>query len=171
MINANQPIPAVALKHLHGSMQFSARNGKGNCFQRSAALALDLSGSEIVFGTLRAANLKEVFEIPGASLEPFIHAWVEWRGFVYAPTTVERANGMLVPFEQQDYYQRNGATNIRRLPRAEFERIARRFRLSAAFRHAKQRAGDGEITTAMLDAAGVRWKLSENRSVMPAWGD
>lgn len=161
------PIPLNDLKHLRASFDYASSTGKGNCIQRSAALALDLGGSEIVFATFRAASAADIAKDPRVSRTAFIHAWVEWRGWAYSPTTLERTNMLLVPWDREAYRTVNGARDVRVLPRDAFERIARRFRLSAAFRYGRARAGHGELADALLNAAGVRYRVGEGRAVLP----
>ena len=156
-----------ALRHLHASLEFVSSTGKNNCIQRSAALALDLSGSEIVFATFRAATAEDLKTVPGGSLVPFSHAWVEWRGWAYAPTTLERTNMLLVAWDREEYRRVNGAHDVRVLQRSAFDRIARQFGLSSAFKHGRARAGQGECADAMLKTAGVRYRLGEGRAVLP----
>lgn len=163
-------IPVTSLRHLHASLDFYSPTGKANCIQRSSALALDLTGSEIVFATFRPATAADLKEFPNGSLVPFIHAWVEWRGWAYAPTTLERTNMQLVPWDRMEYRRINGATDVRVLQRSAFDRIARQFALSSAFKHARARAGVGDCADAMLRAAGVRYVLGAGRSVLPAGG-
>lgn len=156
----------LSLRHLRGAIAFEAGQG-ATCMHRAAALALDLPRAEIYFGTFRPASPEEVASNPRASPEPFIHAWVEWEGRVFAPTLVEKLGG-LHPINRQHYYETNSPRDVHKLPRAEFDKIARRFRLSAAFRHLKARAGHGEYVDAMLTAAGVKWKESERGTILPA---
>lgn len=166
-MNRPNPIPVTTLKNLHAALQYVSTSGKNNCIQRSAALALDLPGSEIMFATFRAASEDERLVEPNASPVPFVHAWVEWREWAYSPTTLERTNMMLVPWDCEAYRKINEARDVCRLPRSAFERIARHFRLAAAFKHGRDRAGQGDVADALLRSAGVRYTLSENRSVIP----
>lgn len=164
-------MPVSMLPHLNAAMAYKGRDGSNSCVQRSVALALDLRGSVVTFGTLRAATPEQIEagEVPAnASRVPFIHCWVERGDTLYAPTTVERTGGCLVPMKREAYYELNGARDVRRVPLHDFRRIARRFGLSAALKHKSQRFGDGKVTEALLDAAGVRYVLSENRSLLPA---
>lgn len=154
-------------RHLSAALAFSGRNGLGSCVLRSIALALDLRLAVITFGTIRAATDEEAETIPNASREPFIHCWIEVGDKVLAPTTIERVGGLLLPMKRTAYYETNGVSDVCPVPRASFDAIARRFRLSSALRHGKQRAGDGEITALLLAAAGVRYVLGEHRGLLP----
>lgn len=153
-------------RHVRGAMAFESDSG-ANCMQRAAALALDLPGAEIVFGTLKAADPQMIATNPKASPIPFVHAWIEWRGDVYAPTLIERMGGLRA-INRESYYRENEPRDVRRLSREDFDKIAKRFALSAAFRHHKQRAGKGEYVDAMLEAAGVKWTLSPWGTILPA---
>jgi len=158
------------LPHLMAAMTLSAKTpGAGTCFQRAAALMLDLpADAELVFGVLRAAPPEERAKNPNASPVPFIHAWVEFRGQLLAPSTIERTGGRLRAMPLDEYYDINGITRTWRLESAGFRQVARRFKLAAAFKHGAARAGSGVVVDALLKAAGVRYVLSERRTVLPA---
>lgn len=155
------------LPHLSAALRFKGRNGSGSCVQRSVALCLDLRGALLTFGTLRAANEEEAAVIANASREPFIHCWVEVDDTVFAPTTLEQTDFVLRPMRRSSYYELNGVRNVRYVPRQHFNALAKRYRLSSALRHDSQRFGSPEVTDAFLRAAGVRYRLSENRSLLP----
>lgn len=157
------------LRYLSGAMTFVGKSpGGGACVQRAAALTLDLREALLTFGTfVHPITSPEDAAQPGRHDSPFIHAWVEWQGAVYAPTLMERHGTVLRPIEPADYYRVNNATNIRRTPREAFDKVARRYRLAAAFKHGSARAGSGEITEALLAAAGVRWTLTPDRALIP----
>jgi hypothetical protein len=154
-------------RHLSAALAYSGRGGLGSCVLRSVALALDLRSAVLTFGTMRAATDEEATYIANASRVPFIHCWLELDGRVIAPTTIERTAGVLVPMSRESYYDLNGVSDVRPVPRDKFDAIARRFRLSAAFRHTSPRAGNGEITEALLAAAKVRYVLGEHRALLP----
>lgn len=159
----------ITLTHLAASLRFKSRTGAtGTCVQRAAALMLDLRNAMLMFGVLRAATAEELAKNPDASPVPFIHAWVEWHGDVYAPSTMEKFKGELVPIPRDAYYSANQIRQTWSLEAKPFGVIAKRYGLSAAFRHGKDRAGDGEITDALLKAAGVKYRLSERRTLLPA---
>jgi len=162
------PINLDGLPHLAAALTYSSRTGGNTCVQRAAALMLDLTGATLVFGVLRAATAEERERIgPSASPVPFIHAWVEYRGKLYAPTLVETF-GELRALPVEVYYGANGITRTWRLEHKAYMQIARRYRLSAAFKHRSARAGDGEVADALLRAAGVKYVLSERRTILPA---
>lgn len=156
------------LPHLAAALGYRSSTGANSCVQRAAALMLDLTGATMVFGVVRAATPEEQASIgPKASPVPFIHAWVEYRGKLYAPTLVERF-GDLRPFPIDVYYSANGVTRTWKLEHKAFMQIARRYSLSAAFRHQSERAGRGDVTDAILRAAGVKYVLSARRTLLPA---
>lgn len=171
-MNLLRPPPPIAipgLKHLNSALNYEARvHNTATCIQRSTALAMDLNGSHMVFGTFRPGDAEERAKSPEVSTVPFIHAWVEWRGWVYAPTTLEKTRMALVPFNPVDYYRANGARDIRRVPRELFKAIVRKYELSSAFRHNRDRAGSGEVSEALLRAAGVKYRISDQRTILPA---
>lgn len=158
-----------SLPNLLAAMSLQATTpGAGTCFHRCAALMLDLPpDAEMVFGVLRAATAEERAKIPNASPVPFIHAWVEFRGQLLAPTTIERTGGELRAMPLESYYQANQIRVTWRLRWPAFNQVARRFRLAAAFKHGSARTGSGEVVDALLKAAGVRYTLSERRTVLP----
>lgn len=159
------------LRHLSAALAFKGRSGLGSCVQRSVALALDLPQAVVVFGTLRAASDEEIErgEAPhNASRVPFIHCWLELGPAVLAPTTIERAGGLVVPMSRESYYELNDVRDARPVPRDAFDRIARRHRLSAALKHLSQRFGNHSVTEELLNAAGVKYVLGPDRALLPA---
>jgi hypothetical protein len=159
----------ITLTHLASALTFKSRTGNtGTCVQRAAALMLDLRNATLMFGVVRAATPEELEKNPDASPVPFIHAWVEWRGDVYSPSSIEKFKGELLPLPKDVYYRANAVSRTWPLEPKAFQAVAKRFGLSAAFRHGKDRAGDGAVTDALLKAAGVKWKLSERRTLLPA---
>lgn len=159
----------ATLTHLSGAMNFEGRGAGGQaCAHWAAALVLDLRGAELAFGTFEPLPPEQRTGAAGESTVPFIHAWVEWRGWVYAPTLIRALGGRLVPIEREAYYRANGARDVRVLPRARFDAIARRWGLSAAFRHRSARAGNGDLLAELLAAAGVRYTTSADRTLLPA---
>ena len=158
-----------SLPHLRASLAYVGRGGLGSCVVRNIALALDLRAGVVTFGTIRAATDEEAAKIgPRASREPFIHCWIELGGNVLAPTTIERTGGLVLPMRRESYYDINGIRDVRPVPRAAFDAIARRYRLSAALRHGSKRVGHGDIAEALLAAAGVRYVLGPDRGLLPA---
>jgi hypothetical protein len=157
------------LRYLQAATALRGTGESGQaCIQWAAALALDLRQGLLTFGTTRAATPEELVSIPGASPVPFIHAWVEIGQTLYAPTTLARTDWWLVPFDRDDYYTRNGVTDVHRLARARFEAIVKRWGLAAALKHGAARAGSGQLADALLQAAGVRYVVGEGRGVLPA---
>lgn len=71
--------PRGAVTHLMGS------SCGGTCFFRSAALVLDVPGTELWFGVLAGASAEELVANPLASPTPFIHSWVQYGETVYSP--------------------------------------------------------------------------------------
>jgi len=159
------------LRYLKAALAFTGRAGSGSCVQRSVALALDLPGRAVVtFGTLRAATPEEAVQIgPSASRVPFIHCWIEVGETLLAPTTLERTDGYLLPMDRAAYYELHAVRDVCPVPRLAFAAITRRFRLAAALKHGSPRFGDGAITTALLEAAGVRYVVGPlpNKALLP----
>jgi hypothetical protein len=109
------PIPNLHLPFLSAAVKL--RGVKGMCFHRSVALCLDLPGSSVVVGTLRAATPEERIGHEERSPVPFIHAWVEFEDKLMAPTTIEERGG-LVFVRPEDYYRICGVRDIRSLTRS-----------------------------------------------------
>jgi hypothetical protein len=127
---------------------------------------LDLPGATLVYGIVKASTPEELAKCSKSSPVPFIHAWVEYQGKVFAPTLIERF-GFLNSISKDAYYATNGVTTTWRLEQPAFQAVAKRFKLASAFKHGSVRPGKGEVTEAFLNAAKVRYKLSERRTVLP----
>lgn len=130
--------------------------GHGMCFHWSVALCLDLPGSEVVIGTFRAATPEERERIPNASDVPFIHAWVEWEGKVFAPTTLASTGYQFNAMPPEGYYEVNGAKNLRRVSR----RTIRKHVADKAVLHqlltGQQPKGQGYLVDRLMEAAGIK---------------
>ena len=156
------------LPHLKAAMVYQTANGSNTCVQRAAALMLDLTGATLVFGLMRPATAEERERIgEKASPVPFIHAWVEYRGELLAPTLIETF-GDLRALPVEVYYGANGIKTTWRLEHKAFMQIARRYKLSSAFKHQSARAGDGMVADALLRSAGVKYVLSDRRTILPS---
>ena len=144
-------------------------NGLGSCFHRAAALVLDLPGSELCMGTFRAATEEELKVAPNASDEPFIHAWVEHGGVVYAPTTIEANNNTLRPYTCAEYYSVHDAKDIYRLSRKDLITLSGRVGLSQHLLHNKPLRDGASFAASIMDAAGLKWKDSaKGGGIIPA---
>lgn len=165
----NQMTTPTNFPNLTAALALTSVTGN-TCVQRSAALMLDLPGATMVFGVMRAATAEEIAKDHRASPVPFIHAWVEYGGELYAPTLMERMKGNLHPLPIDVYYSTNAITKTWRLSHAQFMLVAKRWKLASAFKHGSSRAGKGEIADDLLKAAGVRYVLSDRRTILPANG-
>ena len=152
-----------ALKLLSATMGLRGRFGL--CFHRAAAFVLDVPGAVLVMGTFRESDTGA----PGESPVPFIHAWAEYRGLAYAPTTIERTGGKLVAMNRDGYYAVNEARDIYKLTRAQLIRLDRKHEIKRALRRTGRLkpAGAGFATT-LLDAAGVPYKCCPDGGILPA---
>lgn len=158
------PVPNPQLPFLSGAMKL--RGVKGMCFHRAVALCLDIPGSSVVVGTLRAATPEERIGHPERSTTPHLHAWVEFEGKLMAPTTIE-ANGGLVFVRPQEYYQICGATNIRRLSRSALtERVVDRH-INRELLFGIRPLQPGYLVSRLLDAVGVKYIISPAGGVLP----
>lgn len=162
--------PALPSKmpHLEGALRLSGP--RGMCFHRATAFVLDVPAAALCFGTFRAATEAEIERFGDiASREPFIHAWVQWRGQVYAPSTIERLGG-LFPFDRMEYYRLNDMKDFRRLNRIDVLRLSRQHGFSAHLKKFKPLKGDAQFGAVLMDAAGIAWRLTDEGGVVPAGG-
>lgn len=152
--------------HLNGSMVIKGKNGTGMCIHRSAAFVLDVPGSELVFGTLTPVTDEQANATPHLKLSrvPFIHAWAEWQGNVYSPSMIEHDGG-LKPIPRAFYYQTREVSDIHRLTRKQVIHLSGLINLSAHLKHGKP--NKLSVGGTLLDAAGVKWKLSEDGGLIP----
>jgi len=158
------PIPHPQLKVLSAAMNL--RGPKGMCFHRAVALCLDLPGSSVVVGTLRAATPEEQVGHPERSKVPFIHAWVEFQDKLMAPTTIEQMGG-LVFIRPQEYYQVNGARDIRRLPRSAVANHVADQRVMRELLYGIHPGIPGYLVGRLLDAVGVKYLVTPQGGVIP----
>lgn len=158
MIPRQDPRLPSSLPHLLGAMNLVGP--RGLCFHRAVGLVLDIgppNPATLVIGRIRAANEEERERIGNdASTEPFVHAWVEWRGAVWAPTIIEAAGG-LFPVDPDLYIERNGARVLARLTRGQVKRLDRLHGFSAHLRKFKPLTGGVGFGAVVLAEAGVDW--------------
>lgn len=155
--------PPADLPLLRAAMRLEA--DRGLCFHLSAAFVLDVPGAVLCIGTLTPPD--EPTGNPDDSTVPFIHAWAEYRGGVYAPTTIEKFGGNLVGQNRAGYYALNGVHDVRTLTRAQLLRLDRRFNLKRSLRRGGQLRGGASFGGTLLDAAGVPWKQGSNGGTLP----
>lgn len=155
-------IPNPMLPTLSAAMALSGP--RGMCFHRSMALCLDLEGSFLVIGTLRAATKKELLENPERSKVRFYHAWVEYEGLLLSPTTIEEAKGLPL-IRPKDYYEVNKVHNPRYLPHSMVKDIAD----PPILAHLKlgHRLSTGYLVNRLFQVAGLEYRLSEQGGVIP----
>ena len=160
------PVPNPDLKTLSAAMRL--RGPKGMCFHRSVALCLDLPGSALVVATLRAATPEEQAQHPtlGLSKVPFIHAWVEFQGAVVPPSYIEQAGGLIL-VRPQDYYQTNGARDIRRLPRQAVVNHVVDQLVMRELMFGIHPGIPGYLVGRLLDAVGVKYLVTPQGGVIP----
>lgn len=162
------PVTLDRCRYLQLALTMQSATGQNTCVQRAAALMLDMpADAALVFGVVRAGTAAEQAKDPRASPVPFVHAWVEYDGQLYAPTLVEKLNG-LHPIPVDVYYRANGVTRTWRLENAGFMQVARRWKLAASLKHGSRRAGRGVVADAFLQAAGVQYVLSSRNTILPA---
>lgn len=158
------PIPNKNLPFISAAMKL--RGSKGMCFHRSVALTLDLPGSSVVVGTLRAATEEERIGHPERSAVSFIHGWVEWDNKLMAPTTIESMGG-LVFMRPEQYYNVNGARDIHRLSRsAMIEHVVDRH-INRELLFGIHPGVPGYLVGRLLDAVGVKYIVTPHGGVVP----
>jgi len=136
----------------------------GLCIHRSAAFVFDVPAAVLCFGTFKEHPNPTR---PEHSPVSFIHAWAEYRGLAYAPTTIEMTDGRLHAMNREGYYAVNEARDIHRLARAELMKLDKRFGLKRALR-ANVACRDGaSFGAVLLDASGVPWTESPQGGVVP----
>jgi hypothetical protein len=151
--------------HLNGAMLMVGVEGTGLCIHRAAAFVLDTPGAELCFGTLDPATEEARAKNPLLAAVPFIHAWAEHHGMVYAPTTIERAGNKLVPMGRSYYYGMNGVRDVHRLSRRALLTLSGEIGLSAHLR--KGTPAKKSVGATLLDAAGVRWMDGPDGGLLP----
>jgi hypothetical protein len=159
-ILSQDPRLPAKLPHLIGAMNLSGP--RGLCFHRAVGFVLDVgppNPATLVIGRIREANDEEKAVLgPDASPTPFIHAWCEWRGELFAPTTIERAGGALFPIPRELYLNRNGAKVLATMTRGQIKALDREFGFSAHLRKFKPIRGGASFGAVLLERAGVAWK-------------
>jgi hypothetical protein len=151
-----RPPKLPPLKLLQQAM--GLKTERGACIHRSAAFVFDVPGSSLIFATVRGATPEEREAIPEASPVPFIHAWAEYKGWVYAPTTIERAGGFGA-MDRAEYYRLNGARDFRILTRPMLLRLDRQHGLKHALKRGGPAKSGESFGGLLLDAAGVEWAI------------
>lgn len=128
-------------------------SGLGLCFHDSAALVLDVPGSDLVIGDLHGGG------------ERMLHAWVEHRGMVYAPSMIATF-GYLGPIDLSQYYSANDARDIHRLPYREVTKLMSSIGYQAHLRAGRPLIGK-PFALVILDAAGCQWQDDGHGGVIP----
>lgn len=159
MIPRQDPRLPANLPHLLGAMNLEGP--RGLCFHRAVGFMLDVGPPKLptlVIGRVREANEEERAKLgDNASPTPFIHAWCEWQGMVFAPTLIEAMNG-LFPVDPVMYLERNGAKELARLTRGDVKRLDRLHGYSAHLRKFTPLKGGESFGGSLLKAAGVQWR-------------
>jgi len=153
------------LRHLNGALaNLVGSSGKGMCFFRSAALVLDVPGSELAIGVLAGATAEELAANPDASTTPFIHAWVERGDTVVSPTQIER-EGRLMPWPKQFYYETNGITEVRTVSRPALLKLSGEIGLSAHLRLNRPLKQAVSLAFLLLDQTGLAYAVAEDGGI------
>jgi len=140
---------------------------RGMCIHRSAAFVFDVPGATMMFGTFDPIE-RDGGPLPGDSAVPFIHAWAEFKGFVYAPTTIERCKGQLIAQHREGYYRVNGARDFRILTRPQLLRLDKQVGLRRQLRLGVPLKGGASFGGTLMDAAGVDYRVTSDGGVVPS---
>ena len=162
-MNSRRP----TFRHLDGAVaNLVGSTGKGMCFFRSAALVLDVPGTEIGIGVLAGATAEELVSNPDASPTPFIHAWVQRGETVISPTQIEREGG-LTPWPKKFYYETNGVTAARTVSRPALLQLSRKIGLSAYLRLNRPLKHDVSLAFVLLELAGLPYVVAADGGIVP----
>jgi hypothetical protein len=153
------------LPHMNGAKKMTAPGEMNLCVHVSAGFVLDVPGSELVFGTFRAATDEEALDIllahgKQASREPMIHAWAEWQGKVWSPTTMR-------VFPREMYYELNGASDIKKLSRPALLKLSREFGLSRHLRLHVPHKCPVSFASTLCEAAGKAFRDDPTGALLP----
>lgn len=144
------------MPHLEGALRLSGP--RGLCFHRAVGMVLDVIPASLVIGRVREATEAERKALgPDASPTPFIHAWAEWKGALWAPSLIERAGG-LFPIDREHYLAQNGAKVLRVMTRGEIVRLGKQWGFSEHLRKFKPLKDGASFGGVLLEAAGVPWR-------------
>ena len=154
------------LRLLRKAMQLEGE--RGMCMHRSAALVFDVPAAVLMFGTFRPQEPEERKHFANESAVPFIHCWVEYKGVVFAPTTIEAAGMRLIPMDREGYLRANGARDLHSLSRPALLKLDRQYGLKRVLRTGERCKCGASFGAILLDAAGVPWTLSEDGGVVPS---
>jgi len=155
------------LRHLDGALaNLVGSTGKGMCFFRSAALVLDVPGTELAIGVLAGATAEELAATPDASVSPFIHAWVERGDTVISPTQIEREGG-LTPWRKDFYYETNGVTEAYTVSRPALLKLSGDIGLSAHLRLNRALKREVSLAFLLLDLVGLAYAVADDGGLVP----
>lgn len=150
--------------HLSSVLDLEGMPGTGMCIHRSAAFVLDVPGAIMVIAICEPATDEERKVNPNASAEPFIHAWAEYKGEVFAPTHLKKGGVKLVP--KKVYYHFQRPTDVRFITRPELLAISGRIGLSAHLR--KGVPAKASVGSTFMDHVGIEWEESSDGGLIPA---
>jgi hypothetical protein len=149
--------------HLFGVLDLEGMPGLGMCIHRAAAFVLDVPGSTMILAVCEPATDEERRINPLASGEPFIHAWAEYKGEVFAPTKLRRGGVQLIP--RAVYYDFQRPTLTRPVTRPEVLKISGEIGLSAHLR--KGVPAKTSVGEAFLNHSGIPWTVSSEGGLIP----
>jgi hypothetical protein len=156
------------MPHLDGAMNLTGP--RGLCFHRAAGLVLDLPPATLAVGTFPAATSEQQQENPEFSSVDFLHAWVEVKDWVLAPTLIERAQaeGTHWIFLKRDYYAANCPRDIAHLSRGKLKKLSTEYGLGKHLIHFTPLKHGAKFGDIILDAVGIKFVVTSRGGVLPA---
>ncbi len=165
--HANTARHRPELRHLKGAVtNLVGSRGLGTCFFRSAALVLDVPGTQLCCGVLAGATAEELVANPEASPTPFIHSWVERGETVFSPTQIER-EGELIPWPKDVYYQTNCVRDVHAVSRPTLLKLSGEIGLSAHLRLGRPLKTAASLAFTVLGMVGMPYAIAKDGGLVP----
>lgn len=144
------------LRHLNATLTKFFPLGRGNCFQRSVAMVMDVPTAKLKIGTVTSDHR-------------YLHAWVGDRGVFYDPSRFEE-DGRLNPFDPGHYIVSESVSDIHTVDRKWVLDFARRGSLS------RWMLGDpdtyhtlgGIMGEVLLKQRGIPFRVDNKRCLFPS---
>lgn len=155
------------LPHLDGALKMEPMEaGRGLCFHKTAGFVLDAPMAKLYVGTFRGATTQELEENPDFSPEPFIHCWPQVGKIVLGLNYIQ-LGGTIPRFDEQRYYEWNGASNVVSMPRKRLLELSRAYGLSEHLLYHVPLVGRAKFGSLILDELGVSHAISDRGGLIP----
>ena len=143
---------------------------RGMCFHRAAGLVLDFPPATLAVGTLPAVTAEQQQLVPEASSVDFLHAWVEVKDWVYAPTLIERSEEDGTPWAvpKEIYYAINAPRNVSHLSRATLKKLSVEYGMARHLTHFTSLKHGAKFGDIILNAMGIEYVVTSTGGVLPA---